>query len=308
MGDRDASPEARRGPPPPRVQLARAKVNLALHVTGQRADGYHLLDSLVVFPAIGDVLLAEPADRLHLTIEGPFGTELKDEDPDSNLVLRAVRALAKRLDIAEPAFHLRLTKRLPVASGIGGGSADAAAALRLMALHIGVDVPEALLADIAAGLGADVPVCLSQSARRMRGIGEELSPLPKLPQLGLVLVNPRQKVATPDVFKALQTRDNAALPDLPDDCAEAFSSSGVLLDYLSKARNDLEAPAISICPAIGEVLTTLKADPRISLARMSGSGATCFALCTTAEVQGLVSDLSRGHPGWWVAGSPALQA
>ena len=304
MSDRDDSPEARRGPPPPRVQLARAKVNLALHVTCQRTDGYHLLDSLVVFPAIGDVLLLEPADQLDLAIEGPFAGELKGEDPASNLVLRAVRALAKRLDVAEPAFHLRLTKRLPVASGIGGGSADAAAALRLMALHIGVNVPDAMLAEIAASLGADVPVCLSQSASRMRGIGEDLSPLPKLPQLGLVLVNPRQKVATPEVFKALTQRENAALPDLPD----AFSDFGALLDYLRAARNDLEAPAMSICPAIGEVLAALKADPRVSLARMSGSGATCFALCATGDVQGLVSDLSHSHPGWWVAGSPALQA
>lgn len=304
MSDRDESPEARRGPPPPRVQLARAKVNLALHVTGQRADGYHLLDSLVVFPAIGDVLLLEPAEQLDLAIEGPFAGELKGEDPSSNLVLRAVRALARRLETAEPAYHLRLTKRLPVASGIGGGSADAAAALRLMAQHSGTPVPDAMLAEIAANLGADVPVCLSQSASRMRGIGEELSPLPKLPQLGLVLVNPRQKVATPDVFKALTRRDNAALPDLPD----GFADAAALLEYLNKARNDLEAPAISICPAIGEVLTILKADPRVSLARMSGSGATCYALCAAAEVQGLVSDLSRKHPGWWVAGSPALQA
>lgn len=304
MSERDDSPEARRGPPPPRVQLARAKVNLALHVTGQRADGYHLLDSLVVFPAIGDVLLLEPADQLDLAIEGPFAGELKGEERASNLVLRAVRALSQRLEVPEPAYHLRLTKRLPVASGIGGGSADAAAALRLMAQHIGVDVPDAMLTEIAASLGADVPVCLSQSASRMRGIGEELSPVPKLPALGLVLVNPRQKVATPDVFKALTKRDNAALPDLPD----GFADADTLLEYLRNARNDLEAPAISICPAIGEVLTTLKADPRVSLARMSGSGATCFALCAAAEVQGLVSDLSRSHPGWWVAGSPALQA
>ncbi|NBN63613.1 4-(cytidine 5'-diphospho)-2-C-methyl-D-erythritol kinase [Microvirga tunisiensis] len=304
MTERDETGPVRRGPPPPRVQLARAKVNLALHVTGRRADGYHLLDSLAVFPAIGDVLLAEPADQLDLAVEGPFGAELRDTPPEANLVLRAVRALADALAMPVPALHLRLTKRLPVASGIGGGSADAAAALRLVASHAGRDVPAEVLTRVAAALGADVPVCLAQAARRMRGIGDDLAPVPPLPPLGLVLVNPRQPVATPAVFKALQTRDNPPLPDLP----EAFADARALTGYLAATRNDLEAPAQALCPAIGEVLEVLRAQDRVALARMSGSGATCFALCAPGDVNALTNDLQRAHPGWWVAGSPALQA
>jgi 4-diphosphocytidyl-2-C-methyl-D-erythritol kinase len=275
-------------------RFAPAKVNLFLHVTGKRADGYHLLDSLAVFPNVGDIVHAQPAEALSLEISGRFGGVLQAE-PD-NLLLRAARLLK-----ADGGAALALEKNLPVASGIGGGSADAAAALRLLARMWGLDAD---LHAPALALGADVPVCLASTPARMGGIGEILAPAPALPAFGMVLVNPGVAVATPAVFRARSGgfTPPAALPDhWPD--AQAMAAD------LAGTTNDLQAAAIGLQPVIGEVLETLAALPGALLARMSGSGATCFAIFpNAARAAAAAAQINR--PGWWVWGGglyePAL--
>jgi 4-diphosphocytidyl-2-C-methyl-D-erythritol kinase len=270
-----------------------AKVNLYLHVVGRRADGYHLLDSLAVFPAIGDTLLATPADALSLALAGPFGGALGSEP--ENLVLRAGRALAAAAGVTAGA-GLVLHKHLPIASGIGGGSADAAAALRLLARLWRVALPAPELARIAAGLGADVPVCLAQRPARMGGIGEVLAPAPALPACGMVLVNPGVAVATPAVFRARAGgfSPQAALP-------AGFNGLDDLVAFLGGTGNDLEAPALTLAPVIGDVLAALRALPGCALARMSGSGATCFALFASAAAAERAAAALRPS-GWWCWG------
>jgi 4-diphosphocytidyl-2-C-methyl-D-erythritol kinase len=273
------------------AELAPAKVNLYLHLRGRRADGYHLLDSLAVFPAIGDRLTAAAGQGLTLQIGGPFGAGLA-ADPD-NLVLRAARALAKA-HAMPPNAALRLEKYLPIASGIGGGSSDAAAALRLLSRLWGVDVPEGL----ALSLGADVPVCLvAPQPRLMAGIGEQLSPAPAMPDFWMVLANPGVAVATGAVFAAVTERDNPPAPPMPP-----LTGFAVLIDWLAQQRNDLQSAAISACPAIAEALAALSDAP---LARMSGSGATCFALhAGEADAVSQASLLRRARPDWWIAAAP----
>jgi 4-diphosphocytidyl-2-C-methyl-D-erythritol kinase len=266
--------------------FAPAKVNLHLHVTGRRADGYHLLDSLVVFPAVGDWLEVRQAPELSLAVDGPFGAALA-ADPD-NLVLRAARLVKPGAGAA-----LRLTKNLPVASGIGGGSADAAAALRALARLW--DVPGSAH-EPAARLGADVPVCLARTPALMAGIGEVLSPAPKLPAFGIILVNPGVAVATPAVFRARRGdfSQPAALP-------AGWADAAAMARDLAVLRNDLEAPAIGLQPVIAQVLAAIQKLPGVLLARMSGSGATCFGLFATpaaaADAAGAVA-----RPGWWCWG------
>lgn len=273
----------------PWSEPAPAKVNLHLHVTGRRADGYHLLDSLVVFGPGGDRLAAAPAAALSLAVEGRFGAGLATE-PD-NLVLRAARALAAAAGIA-PGAALTLTKSLPVASGIGGGSADAAAALRLLDRLWGLQFGPARLAEIGARLGADVPVCLGARPAVMQGIGEVLRPAPRLPDCGLLLVNPGLALATPPVFRARTGpfRPAAELPAGWDDAAAMARDLAIL-------SNDLEAPAIGLCPAIAEVLAALRGLPGCLLARMSGSGATCFGLFPRAIAARAAA--ARLPDGWW---------
>jgi len=270
-------------------ERAPAKVNLFLHVTGRRADGYHLLDSLAVFADVHDRVEARHADTLSLTIDGPFGQALTAE-PD-NLVLRAARALAEATG-ARPAAALRLTKHLPVASGIGGGSADAAATLRALARLWGIEIP----ATLAASLGADVPVCMASRACRMQGIGEILLPAPALPPCGLVLVNPGVAVSTQAVFRA-RAGGFSPRANLPD----AWPNLTDMAADLACLDNDLQAPAESLCPAITEVLAALRAQPLCLLARMSGSGATCFAL-TETPTQAEQTALALARPGWWCWG------
>ena len=271
------------------AETAPAKVNLFLHVTGRRADGYHELDSLVVFADVADVVRAEPADIISLAVDGPFGAALAEE-PD-NLVLRAARALA--LASGRPArVRLRLEKNLPVASGIGGGSADAAACLRLLGRLWDV-TPDAPL---AAALGADVPVCLAGRAARMGGIGERLRPPPTLPRCGLVLVNPGVPVATAEVFR-VRSGGFSCAANLPSGWLDARA----MADGLGRLRNDLEQPAIAMCAPIGTALAALRASPGCLLARMSGSGATCFGLfASPAEAARRAARLAR--PGWWCWG------
>ena len=269
------------------TEAAPAKLNLFLHVLGRRADGYHLLDSLAVFAAAADRLHAAPADTLTLSVTGPHGAALADEA--DNLVLRAARALAEAAGITAGAA-LTLEKHLPVASGIGGGSADAAAALRLLARLWNLHPAPADLAAIAARLGADVPVCLTTTPSRMGGVGEVLTAPPMLPRFGLALVNPGLPVATADVFRARQGpfSDPAPLPD-------AFPDAATLAGFLAAhTRNDLEPPARALCLAIGAVLAALAATPGCLLARMSGSGATCFGLFASPEAA-----IAPTNPGWW---------
>jgi 4-diphosphocytidyl-2-C-methyl-D-erythritol kinase len=268
------------------LEPARAKVNLHLHVTGRRADGYHLLDSLVVFPAAGDVLAARPAPALSLAIDGPFAAGLDGAD---NLVLRAARLLGPARGAA-----LLLTKNLPVASGIGGGSADAAAALRLLSRLWECPMP----AGAAPALGADVPVCLASRPARMQGVGEVLLAAPRLPDFGMVLVNPLVPVATPAVFRA---RTGGFSP--PAALPEAWADAQAMARDLVALRNDLEAPAIGICPEIGTVLAAIAAVPGCLLARMSGSGATCFGVFPTAEAAAEAAG-ALARPGWWIWGGP----
>jgi 4-diphosphocytidyl-2-C-methyl-D-erythritol kinase len=271
------------------VERAPAKVNLYLHVTGRRADGYHLLDSLAVFGPAADEVTAEPAEGLSLTLDGPFGAGLAAET--DNLVLRAARALAEAAGLAQGAA-LRLTKRLPIASGIGGGSADAAAALRLLDRLWGLGLDEARLAAIAAALGADVPVCLASRPMRMQGVGEVLSPAPALPGCGLLMVNPGLALATPAVFRA---REGSFTP--PAALPGAWADAAAMARDLEALRNDLEAPAIRLCPPIAEVLAALRALPGCLLARMSGSGATCFGLFAAPAAAEAAAPALPG--GWW---------
>ncbi|MGR3718348.1 MAG: 4-(cytidine 5'-diphospho)-2-C-methyl-D-erythritol kinase [Thermohalobaculum sp.] len=281
------------------TEAAPAKVNLYLHLRGRRADGYHLLDSLAVFPAIGDRLSVAPGPGLSLEIDGPFGAGLMAE-PD-NLVLRAARALAEAHGLA-PDAALRLDKHLPVASGVGGGSSDAAAALRLLSRLWGVAVPDGL----AVSLGADVPVCLgAPEPRLMAGIGERLAPAPPLPAFWMVLVNPGAAVATGAVFAAAEQRDTPPVPAPPP-----LTDFAALTGWLAHQRNDLQAAAVALCPAIAEVLAALGSAELggAPLARMSGSGATCFALHGgEAGAQAQAQSLRRTRPDWWVEAAPVAR-
>jgi 4-diphosphocytidyl-2-C-methyl-D-erythritol kinase len=280
-------------------EFAPAKVNLYLHVTGRRADGYHLLDSLAVFPAVGDCLHAAPAERLSLVIEGPFAADLASTA--DNLVLRAARALGGTPGSRPPGAwiktgaRIRLEKHLPVASGIGGGSADAGAALRLLSRLW--DLPPATLPlALALALGADVPVCLASQPARMGGVGETLTPAPGLPSAGLVLVNPGVSLATAEVFRA-RTGGFSAPAELP----AAWPDAAAMAGDIARLRNDLEPPAIALRPVIGTVLTGLAAAQGCLLARMSGSGATCFGLfADAATAEAAAGALAR--PGWWCWG------
>ena len=272
---------------PALTEFAPAKLNLALHVRARNPDGYHDLESIFAFVDFGDTLHLTPAETLSLTIDGPFAAALVDDD---NLVLRAVRALADAA--GKPAVGaLRLEKRIPVAAGLGGGSADAAAALRLMARSWQLDWPLARLAEIASELGADVPACLHGSLQFGTGRGDQLTPMQRHDLAGtpVLLVNPRVAVATGPVFRAWDGIDRGALdPAAP----------------LAVLRNDLAAPAIALAPVIATVIAALEQQPGVTLVRMSGSGATVFALFESdATRNDAVQPLSAQHPDWWLTGT-----
>jgi 4-diphosphocytidyl-2-C-methyl-D-erythritol kinase len=294
--------------PTAHARLARAKLNYALHVTGQRADGYHLIDSLAVFPAIGDRVGLNPGGSAPgLTVSGRFAADLappgdaSGDAPPDNLVSVAARRLAEHLGRDADAA-LELKKTLPVASGIGGGSADAAAALRLLRDLWTPDLDDEALVGLATDLGADVPMCLLSKPVRVTGIGEILTPLQRFPAHAVVLANPGVAVSTPTVFKALKKKNNPPLPALPDD---GFGDIDALCTWLSKTRNDLEPAAREIAPVVDDVLTALGGCAGTRLARMSGSGATCFAVFETlAEAQAAEQALHAAHPSWWVAAAP----
>jgi 4-diphosphocytidyl-2-C-methyl-D-erythritol kinase len=280
------------------IETAPAKVNLYLHVTGRREDGYHLLDSLAVFGPAEDELHISPGRGLTLALDGPFAAGLRAEA--DNLVLRAARAMAGAAGMPADGA-LRLTKNLPVASGIGGGSADAAAALRLLNRAWGAELDEDRLRELALPLGADVPVCVMSEPARMSGIGEVLGPAPGLPPAALLLVNPGVAVATPAVFKA-RTGGFTPAAELPDSWPDAAAMAATLRSL----SNDLEAPAIGIAPVIGDVIAAIAATAGCLLARMSGSGATCFGLyATAAEAQAAAAAMPAA---WWRSAGPLYEA
>lgn len=277
------------------AEQAPAKVNLFLHVTGKRADGYHLLDSLAAFAGVTDRIRHDPADRLSLSVTGPFAPALASEAEADNLVIRAARALAAEAGL-EARGALTLEKNIPVASGIGGGSADAAAALRLLCRVWGLTPGQDTLDRIAARLGADVPVCLRGRPTRMGGVGERLTPMPALPACGMVLVNPGIPLSTVSVFRARAggfSPEARLPPTWPDAPAMAETLAGL--------RNDLEPPAIGLVPAIQDVLRAIEQTGGCLLARMSGSGATCFGLFDNAA-QAHVAATRLARPGWWCWG------
>lgn len=262
--------------------FARAKVNLTLHVTGQRADGYHLLDSLVVFADIGDWISVAPLDRLRLQVVGPMAEGVPDGD--DNLVMRAARLMGVT------GADITLEKYLPMASGIGGGSADAAAVLRALAQSYGVAVPDNVLS-----LGADVPVCLTAKSARMSGIGEVVVPVDDMPALPAVLINPGSAISTPDVFRALERHDGAVMAEIPRfvdvcDCAS----------WLRSQRNDLQTAAMGLASGIGDVLAALERSGAL-FARMSGSGATCFGLYKSGILAAAAAEtIAADHAEWWI--------
>lgn len=268
-----------------------AKINLALHVTGKRADGYHLLDSLVAFADYGDTVLIcdqqeGDAPRIRIEVSGPMA-EGVPTGPD-NLVWRAVDLMAQPED---PPIRIDLWKGLPHAAGIGGGSADAAAALRAMRDLRGRALPSA---DAILSLGADVPVCLHGQSVRMRGIGEELTPAPQLPPVWAVLLNPGVAVPTKDVFARLANRNGSGLPDMPRE----WTSAEQLFAYLGRTRNDLQDPACQICRPIREALLLLRDLPGCGFSRMSGSGATCFGLFSDPDAARKASERLEGGRNW----------
>lgn len=274
------------------TEHAPAKVNLTLHVTGRRSDGYHLLDSLVVFTEFGDCVSVARRQGLSLALSGPEAGSL-GVGPD-NLVWQAAR-LVGAADMA-----LLLDKHLPVASGIGGGSSDAAACLRLLTRLSGKSLPpqQALLS-----LGADIPVCLAARFSRMQGIGDVVIPIPQCPELWLVLVNPRIAVSTPSVFRALSHVKNPPMPEILPDWRDA----GSLIDWLRLQRNDLQGPACALVPEIAQVLSVLDSVEGCGLSRMSGSGATCFGLfARESDARKAASEIAQEYPQWWTVATARL--
>ncbi|MGH6931986.1 MAG: 4-(cytidine 5'-diphospho)-2-C-methyl-D-erythritol kinase [Dongiaceae bacterium] len=276
---------------------APAKINLYLHVVGRRPDGFHLLDSLIAFAEIGDQLTLAPARELTLRIDGPFAGSL--DAGDGNLIMRAARALLG--DRRGLGAEIRLTKRLPVASGIGGGSADAAAALLgLRRLH-GLDIGDAHLREIGFAIGADLPVCLAGVASFVGGIGERIEPAPALPAVHLVLVNPGRPLPTAAVFKRRADGPDGARFSAPARWQDSLADAAALAERLAARRNDLSEAARALLPAIDEALDRLGRQPDCLLARLSGSGATCFGLFgDEGGAARAAAAISAARPGWWV--------
>jgi 4-diphosphocytidyl-2-C-methyl-D-erythritol kinase len=272
--------------------LAPAKINLALHVTGKRADGYHLIDSLVVFVGHGDTLRARPADATGLRIDGPMAEGVPDGA--ENLVLRAAALFDPPVAAA-----LDLFKRLPAAAGIGGGSSDAAACLRLLSDIGGRALPEP---EAVLSLGADLPACLAGHPLRMQGIGERITPLAPLPPLWAVLVNPRVAVDTGAVYRGLARWDGSCITPQPD-----HRDAEAVFGWLRELRNDLEPPAREIAPVIGDVIGRLEDCAGCKLARMSGSGGTCFGLFTDGcGANNAAAAIATDRPDWWCVSAPVL--
>ena len=277
--------------------MARAKINLALHVTGQRADGYHLLDSLVCFTNFGDELTFEPDDRLTLTVSGPAAGFLSaDRD---NLVVRAAEMLRNHVNLPGLGAAIGLHKKIPVASGLGGGSSNAATTLGALCRLWNLDLNKQDLGQLAVSLGADVPVCLTGKSSRIGGIGEQLQPV-DIDKFFLVLVNPRIGLHTPQIFASTLKKDNPAMDYRGE--GEPWHT------YLKRQRNDLQQAAIAAAPSIAECLAALDRLPQCRLARMSGSGATCFGIFDTRQLaKRAAASLQDSHPQWWVVDTETVR-
>ncbi len=283
--------------------LAPAKLNLYLHVVGRREDGYHRLDSLVAFAAVGDRVEARPAAELSLTVGGPNAAALDGLDPEDNLVLRAARRLRARCGVAAGAA-LRLEKLLPVAAGIGGGSADAAAGLLALAALWNLGIAEDDLRALGLELGADVPACLAARPTAVGGVGEILRPVPPLPPAWVALVNPGTALATPTVFRRRGGPFSAPAPALG-----AVADVAALAAALRARRNDLTGAALALAPTVATALAALEESAGCLLARMSGSGATCFGLFRTGHAaRAAATAIAATHPHWWTAAAPLLDA
>ena len=279
-------------------EKAHAKINLYLHVTGRRDDGYHELETLFAFSNFGDRLTLAPSKALELRSTGSQGDELPD--PEQNLVWQATQLLAKHIGQI-PTGLITLEKNLPVAAGLGGGSADAAAVLRGLLRLWEVSLPEADLHQLALSLGADVPVCMKSESALAVGIGDQLAPV-ILPKCGVVLVNPLVGLETRDVFAAW--RDSGGVFTTQQQPVNSLGSFPALLEVLHARSNDLEAPARTLLPAIDDVLMALQGLANCALARMSGSGASCFGLFETlGEAEAASVAIKAAHPEWWVQSS-----
>ncbi len=279
----------------PLTAIAPAKINLFLHVGPVDGEGYHPLTSLVAFANVGDRISLASADRLSLTVDGPFGSGLA-EDSD-NLILRALRALGEATGTGQPALHVHLDKRLPIAAGLGGGSSDAGAALKVARDQLGLDLADAALGDIAKVVGADGPMCLHARSAWAEGRGERLTFEPNLPPLHALLVNPGVPSPTGAVYRGYDVAPRALEPR---PTPPADWSAGVI-EWLAEQRNDLEAPAVALQPAIGAAMQAVAALPAVRLTRMSGSGATVFALFDTVEAAHVAARLlASEHPDWWI--------
>ncbi len=280
------------------TDLAAAKINLFLRVLGQRADGYHRLDSLVGFAEIGDRLSVAAAEGLSLTVTGPFANALRGTPPEQNLAFRAAEAVRLAAGRPDLGAALTLEKHLPIASGIGGGSADAAAALRLLPRLWGLDPDSLPLAEIAAQLGADVPMCLASKSARVSGAGELIEPI-TLPRIAAVLVNPGVPVETKAAFAAREGEFSLPLLALPP-----LTTVDDLAELVQRGGNDLTRPALTLAPVIADVLKALRAAPNCRAAALSGSGATCFGLFPTRDARTeAAARIKTAHPDWWVAGT-----
>ena len=277
---------------------APAKLNLHLHVTGRRTDGYHLLESIIAFTDINDILFIRPAEEgLSLNITGPFATPLLAEDTSQNIVIKAATLLAAHAGIA-PHASITLEKHIPLGGGLGGGSADAAVALHLLCTLWNLTPDTLILKQLALQLGADVPVFIERNAAFVSGIGEIIQPVFAFPPLHAVLVNPGIFLSTPAVFRQGVTQFSTPEKDIASICR---LTDGALLAYLRCCQNDLEAPAIQLVPEIAVILADINAQPGCLLSRMSGSGATCFGIFTTFQTAAAAAaTIQAKQPAWWV--------
>ncbi len=279
---------------PKLATLAKAKVNLSLNILGKRDDSYHELESLVVFADFGDDLTLDCSRPPGLSVEGEFAQKITDTE--NNLIIRVAKSFQNHYPESKTG-HFHLNKNIPVAAGLGGGSSDAAAALRLLAKTNGMTLDQPALQDMAKNTGADVPVCLSGKARFMTGIGEKLGAELDLPELHAVLVNPGCPIATADIFNTL------AAPAYAANCqpAQRFNTKADFINWLKIQKNDLEQPALFLKPEIAHVLSALRTDGNPLFARMSGSGATCFAVYENKQASfNAGQSLKKHHPEWWV--------
>jgi 4-diphosphocytidyl-2-C-methyl-D-erythritol kinase len=280
-------------------RLAPAKVNLALHVTGARPDGYHTLDTLVAFAGFGDAVSVAPADALGLSVGGALADHAPS-GPD-NLAWRAAALLQATAGAARGA-HIHIDKTIPAGAGLGGGSADAAAALLALNDLWQTGLDRDSLAQVALRLGADVPMCLQAKALRARGIGEAINLLPALPPVPLVLVWPGLALGTGQVFATLATRENPPLPDPP----ARFDGAPELAEWLAACRNDLEAPAIRLAPVVADVIQEIETAAGCLLARMTGAGSACFGVfATSGEAEAAAAAIAAARPAWWVRATVA---